>query len=686
MHTTESHIQPGSPALLGARYDGKGVNFAVFSKHADKIELCLFDSAGKEEIIRIPLPARSGDIWHGYLPDLKPGQIYGFRVHGQNGDGHAFNPNKLLLDPYAKEITGTLVWDLNLKNPKLDSASSVPKSVVVENNLKIDIAPRPEIPADKTVIYELHVKGFTKTMEHLPEKLRGTYAGLAHPETIAYLKKMGITTIELLPVAAKASEEHLDQRGLVNYWGYNTIAPFALEKSYAATDNAAQEFKAMVDTLHKSRIEVILDVVFNHGAEHDETGPTLSLRGIDNKTYYRMNGDKNIDMTGCGNTLDLSQPAVRKLVIDCLKYWAKNYNIDGFRFDLATVLARDSSGTFDPHHPFLKDIATDPDLKDLKLIAEPWDVGAGGYQLGQFPSDWMEWNDKFRDDVRKFWRGEETSSGAFATRLAGSSPEFDKAGKTTCSSINMITSHDGFTLADLTGYHHKRNHANGQNNKDGTDENLSCVPVKEENSSDPVAHVLRYQMKRNLLSSLFLAQGTPMLLAGDEHGNSQNGNNNPYCQDNNIGWLNWDKISADGKKLQNFVQKLIHFRADNPVLSVAQHLHGQKTSADGQKDITWLEPNGHERTEWIKNDDCFGVQLNGDAVPELKISGRVTAIFNRASKPRAFILPPLPSEYMGWQQTIDTAHPQEEKPRLHESGAEIMLTGRTVLALKAVRK
>lgn len=665
------------PHILGAQARDSGVGFAVFSRNAEKIELCLFDSSGKNEIARLPLPGRDGGVWHGFVPGLKPGQIYGYRAHGAKG----FNPQKLMIDPYATDITGDLIWDDALRNPASDSAASVPKARI-GFDLPAPPDTRPKIPADKTIVYEMHVKGFTQTLHSVPENLRGTYAGLGHAATIDYLKKLGVTTVELLPVAAKVSEEHLDKNGLVNYWGYNTVAPFAVEKSYAATENPQQEFRDMVQSLHQAGIEVVLDVVFNHTAEHDDAGPTLSLRGLDQPEYYRIENGKNVDMTGCGNTLDASKPQVRKMIVDCLKHWATQYNVDGFRFDLATVLARDAAGRFDPDHPLFTDIAAEPALRGLKMIAEPWDIGPGGYQLGRFPPGWMEWNDKFRDDIRKYWRGDADAAGALATRLAGSSPEFDAPGKGPLYSVNMITAHDGFTLADLTTYHHKRNQANGQNNNDGADHNLSCAPVAHEDTQDPVAHVLRQQVARNMLTTLFLAQGTPMLLAGDEHGNSQDGNNNPYCQDNNTGWLNWDRVTAAGRRLNDFVEKLIAFRKETPLLSQSRHLHGKNKTADGCADLEWRNPDSTIRKpdEWNGQErDAFIMTLNGDAAPGEKTQGRIAAIFNRSSKPHLFKMPPLPDKDAQWKPEIDTTQPDAAPNVTRRPGQEIAVPGRSVL-------
>ncbi len=676
-------IEEGHAHKLGAQHDGRGVNFAVYSRHAEKIEVCLFSDDGMTETARFTLPARSGDVHHGYIPGLKAGQVYGLRAHGPDDpqNGHRFNPQKLLLDPYAEELVGTVKWDAAMTDPTQDSAPSMLKARVPAP-LPAPAASKPGIPKSKTVIMEMHPKGMTALDQSLPPELRGTYAGLAAPETIAYLKKMNVTTVELLPVAAKLADERLEKLGLENYWGYDTIAPFAPEPSYAQDkQNPRGEFRAMVDALHRAGIEVVLDVVFNHTAEGPAHAPMLSLRGLDNASYYKLqpaDKSKYIDETGCGNTLDLADAGARRMVIDCLRHWVETYGIDGFRFDLAPVLGRDPYA-FDAQARFFKEIAADPVLSKIKLIAEPWDIGAGGYQLGQFPAGWQEWNDKFRDDVRKFWRGDDGAAGALATRLAASAPEFDKAGRQPQDTINMISCHDGFPLHDVVSYNTKHNQANGEHNRDGNDNNNSFNHGHEGPTEDAAIRAAREKTKRNMLSTLFLAQGTPMILAGDEHGNSQHGNNNAYCQDNRTGWVEKDRIDADGKNLQDFTQKLAALRAAHPALSASEFLHGH-TGNDGRKDVTWLNAAGKEMQnhEW-RSAQTLAMLLDEDKIdtPAATDQGRrLMAVFNRSAAP---VDMPLPAVTAGgsWQRVLDTDAPKDT-PQDHNDGAKVRIAPRSV--------
>lgn len=676
-------IEKGHAHKLGAQDDGRGVNFAVHSRHAEKIDICLFSDDGLTETARFTLPARTGDVHHGYIPGLKSGQVYGLRAHGPDDpqNGHRFNPQKLLLDPYAEELVGAVKWDAAMTAPAQDSAPSMLKARVPAP-LPAPAAPKPGIPKSKTVIMEMHPKGMTALDQNLPPELRGTYAGLAAPETIAYLKKMNVTTVELLPVAAKLADERLEKLGLENYWGYDTIAPFAPEASYAQDkQNPRGEFLAMVDALHRAGIEVVLDVVFNHTAEGPAHAPMLSLRGLDNASYYKLqpaDKSKYIDETGCGNTLDLADAGARRMVIDCLRHWVETYGIDGFRFDLAPVLGRDPYA-FDAQARFFKEIAADPVLSKIKLIAEPWDIGAGGYQLGQFPAGWQEWNDKFRDDVRKFWRGDDGAAGALATRLAASAPEFDKAGRQPQDTINMISCHDGFPLQDVVSYNTKHNQANGEHNRDGNDNNNSFNHGHEGPTEDAAIRAAREKTKRNMLSTLFLAQGTPMILAGDEHGNSQHGNNNAYCQDNRTGWVEKDRIDADGKDLQDFTQKLAALRAAHPALSASEFLHG-RTGNDGRKDVTWLNAAGKEMQnhEW-HSAQTLAMLLDEDKIdtPAATDQGRrLMAVFNRSAAP---VDMPLPAATAGgsWQRVLDTDAPKDA-PQDHNDGAKVRIAPRSV--------
>lgn len=676
-------VEKGRADKLGATHDGHGVNFAVFSRHAEKIEICLYSDDGKTETARFMLPARTGDVHHGYVPGLKAGQVYGLRAHGPetSAQGHRFNPQKLLLDPYAEELVGTVTWDAAMTDPSADSAPSMVKARVPAP-LPKPAAQKPATAKNKTVIMEMHPKGMTALDERLPQDLRGTYAGLAAPETIADLKKHGITTVELLPVAAKLADERLEKLGLANYWGYDTLAPFAPEPSYAHDpQNARREFLDMVDALHREGIEVVLDVVFNHTAEGPAHAPALSLRGLDNASYYKhhpQDKGKYIDETGCGNTLDLANTGTRRMVIDCLRHWVETYGIDGFRFDLAPVLGRDPYA-FDAQAAFFREVAADPVLSKVKLIAEPWDIGPGGYQLGNFPAGWQEWNDKFRDDVRKFWRGDAGLAPVLATRLAGSAPQFDKNGRSPQDSINMITCHDGFPLHDVVSYNTKHNGQNGENNRDGNDNNHSFNHGHEGATQDSSIRAAREKTKRNMLSTLFLAQGTPMVLAGDEHGNSQHGNNNAYCQDNRIGWIEKDAVDADGRDLEDFTRKLSALRDAHGSLSAESFLHGAQ-DADGRKDLTWLSSSGAEmRGEEWQAAETIAMLLDEDKIesPAAADGGRrLMAVFNRSAAP---VDMPLPSAGVAgaWQRALDTDAPQAA-PEMRKDGDTVRIAPRSV--------
>jgi isoamylase len=633
MNQVKSRVKEGSAEAHGAIWDGKGTNFTLFSTHATKVEICLFDDKGGTEQERIALPEYTDTIWHGYIPDVHPGSVYGLRVHGPYApsEGHRFNPNKLLLDPYARGFTGELKWGpecfgytLGADNEDLsfderDSAAFMPKCVVVDPDFDWHGQPRSKgLPWDNTIIYEAHVKGFTKLHPAVPAKQRGTYAGLGTKEVIAYVKSLGITAIELLPVHTFINDSHLLERGLNNYWGYNSIGFFAPDPRYASEpEQCLREFKEMVARFHDAGIEVILDVVYNHTAEGNERGPTLSFKGIDNISYYRLLPDKRyyINDTGTGNTLNLSHPAVIEMVTDSLRYWVNELHVDGFRFDLGTILAREPDG-FDNQSGFLKACHQDPVLRTVKLIAEPWDVGPGGYQVGKFPPGWAEWNDRYRDTTRDFWRGG-AAAGDVAKSLSASADVFNHLGRRPWSCINFITAHDGFTLNDLVSYNDKHNQANGEDNNDGSNDNRSWNCGAEGPTNDPAINALRERQKRNLLATLLFSQGTPMMLAGDEFGRTQQGNNNAYCQDNEISWLNWT-FDERGQSLLKFAAQLCTLRHKYPILRRNRFLTGEFDQELEVKDVTWINASGIEMQESDWSDSrmhCFGMLIDGRARP-----------------------------------------------------------------------
>jgi isoamylase len=681
----------GVPFASGAIWDGKGTNFALFSANATKVELCLFDTEGKTEQQRIVLPEFTNQIWHGYMRDVGPGTVYGYRVHGpyEPDAGHRFNPNKLLLDPCARAHTGSLTWDPacfgytighrdeDLSFDTRDSAPFVPKSVVIHPDFDWHGEGRKHfMPWEHTIVYEMHVRGFTKHNPAVPEHLRGTYAGLATPEVIKYVKSLGVTAIELLPIHTFLDDAQLLERGLANYWGYNSIGFYAPDPRYAADRaNSLREFKEMVARFHDAGLEVILDVVYNHTAEGNERGPTLSFRGIDNASYYRLIPDRKryyINDTGTGNTVNLSHPRVIQMVTDSLRYWVTEMHVDGFRFDLGTILAREPNG-FDNQSGFLKSVCQDPVLATVKLIAEPWDLGPGGYQVGAFPPGWSEWNDKYRDDVRDFWRGEAPAS-ALAPRLAGSGEVFNKEGRRPSACVNFITAHDGFTLNDLVTYNEKHNQANGEDNRDGHSHNRSWNCGAEGPTDDPDIKRLRDRQMRNFLATLLLSQGTPMMLAGDEFARTQQGNNNAYCQDNDISWINWD-IGDRGRALTRFVQKLIGLRHRHNVLHRARFLTGQHDEQLGAKDVTWLNANGKELSEedW-KNGHTrsFGMMLAGQGPHATAL-----VLFNAHFDMVQFTLPATPNAGE-WVRHIDTNQDDDAEPRF-QPGHVYDVTGRSLL-------
>lgn len=601
-------IEKGRPAPLGASWDGAGVNFAIYSSAAEQVELCFFDD-GLRETERHALTERSGDAWHGYVPGCEAGQVYGYRIHGRYSpeEGLRCNPMKLLIDPYARRLRGEFTWSpavfdfdsseepAAMRRNGLDSAGFVPKSVVVGDKPTRQ-SEKPHIPWAETVVYEANVRGYTMHHQELSDADRGLFRGMRNAVILDYLKSLGITSVELMPVHAFIDEYHLHRRGLRNLWGYNSINFFSPARRYLGDDDI-QDFRDMVDAIHDAGMEVILDVVFNHTGEGDRLGPTLSFRGIDNLAYYRTNKSnpsEYINDTGCGNTINSSHPVVRALVIDSLRYWATDMGVDGFRFDLATTLGRNDDG-FEREHPLLEAITADAVLQDVKLIAEPWDPGPGGYQLGNFPPGWAEWNDRYRDSVRRFWRGDTGSAAEFAKRLHGSSDVFEPGGRKPFASINFVTSHDGFTLADIVSYERRHNEANGEGNRDGHAENHSCNYGTEGETADPDIISTRRRHRLNMLATLLLSQGTPMILAGDELGNSQGGNNNAYAQDNAVGWVDWAGATADAEFL-DLVRKLIRLRREIQMLRQPEFVH-QKPDNNFGNGIDWMHPDGNALTE-----------------------------------------------------------------------------------------
>jgi isoamylase len=674
-----SKVWPGRSYPLGATWDGEGVNFALFSAHAEKVELCLFDRSGNHEEVRIQLPEYTDEVWHAYLPDARPNLLYGYRVYGpyDPANGHRFNSNKLLIDPYAKALSGKLRWSdalfgyriggqrADLSFDRRDNARHVPKCRVVELAFTWGDDRRPQTPWEETIILELHVRGITMRNPDVDPAHRGTFPGLASPALIDYLVELGVTAVELLPIHASIDDRHLIERGLVNYWGYNSIAFFAPDPRLLATNSIAG-FKTMVKRLHDAGIEVILDVVYNHSGEGNHLGPTLSFRGIDNASYYRLSSDRRLyqDATGTGNTLNLDHPRVLQLVMESLRYWALDMHVDGFRFDLCPALAREN-GDYEQGSAFFDAVRQDPVMAGLKIIAEPWDVGPNGYQLGNFPPGWAEWNGQYRDTVRRFWKGDPALVADLASRLAGSSDIFGHRGRRPWASINFITSHDGFTLQDLVSYNDKHNAANGEENHDGSDANFSWNCGVEGPSCDPAVVALRDRQKRNLLATLLLSLGVPMLLAGDEIGRSQRGNNNAYCQDNEFSWVDWENIRPEDRDLARFVSYLIHLRRNHRVFSRPRFFRGEVLSEAGVKDITWVTPSGTETTseDW-NNPIAFslGYVLSGAAGEFFTTGGQrdidesFLVMINAGSEDINFSIPALAAP-MSWEALVDTAQP-----------------------------
>jgi isoamylase len=701
--------QTGTPFPLGATWNGKGVNFALYAENASGVELCLFDPLTKNESQRIQVTERSGNIWHTYLTDVRPGQLYGYRVKGpyEPQAGHRFNHHKLLLDPYAKAISGTIQWHdslyayeigndaEDLSYSETDSAPFIPKSVIIDPHFDWEGDQLLRTPFHETIIYELHVKGFSRLNMEIPEHLRGTYAGLAHPASIRYLKALGITAVELLPVHHFITDRYLREKKLTNYWGYNTIGFFAPDIRYASADKTGSQvtaFKQMVKTLHQAGIEVILDVVYNHTGEGNHLGPTLSFRGVDNTTYYRLTEDKRfyMDYTGTGNTLNANLPNVLRLIMDSLRYWVLEMHVDGFRFDLAATLARELHEV-DKLSSFFDIIHQDPVLSQVKLIAEPWDLGEGGYQVGNFPPEWSEWNGKYRDCMRDYWRGAESMLGEFAGRFTGSSDLYQDDYRKPFASINFITAHDGFTLHDLVSYNEKHNEGNGEENRDGESHNRSWNCGAEGDSNEEDIRSLRQKQKRNFLTTLFLSQGVPMLLAGDEIGRTQNGNNNAYCQDNELSWINWQHADPE---LLEFTTSLIKLRKQYPVFHKRRWFQGKELKAKNVKDIAWFLPEGMEMSEenW-KHDfaKALAVYLHGEDASPSQTDNRLSSptnfyiIFNAHSEQLTFKLPD--SRYgQRWTLMVDTSNWKTSSDKVFTAGEELHVPSRSIMLFKNTEK
>lgn len=705
----DTKIFAGSPYPLGATYDGKGVNFSIYAENAEGVDLCLFNKSEDDaEPLKIRIKERTHQVWHVYVPDIGPGQLYGYRVYGPYDpeNGHRFNPHKLLIDPYAKAIAGTLQWDDSLFGYEVghpdkdlsfsteDSTPYLPKCVVVDQSFDWEGDKPLRTPLHKSVIYEAHVKGFTALHLDIPEEIRGSYSALAHPTTISYLQDLGVTAIELMPIHHFITDRHLQERGLVNYWGYNTIGFFAPDVRYASKGIEGQqvnEFKEMVKALHRAGIEVILDVVYNHTGEGNEMGPTLSFRGVDNAAYYRLTEESRyyMDFTGTGNTLNARLPNVLRLIMDSLRYWIQEMHVDGFRFDLASALARELHEV-DKLSSFFDVIHQDPVISQVKLIAEPWDIGEGGYQVGKFPPGWAEWNGKYRDCIRDYWIGADSMLGEFADRLTGSSDLYQDDYRKPTASINFVTAHDGFTLHDLVSYNEKHNEANGEDNTDGDSHNRSWNCGAEGPTDDEAINRLRARQKRNLLTTLFLSQGVPMLVAGDEFGRTQQGNNNAYCQDNEMSWLDW---AGKDEKLLNFTQQLIAFRKEHPIFCRRKWFQGIPIKGIGLEDIAWFLPDGVEMDDSHWENDfarSLAVFLNGHGIRSLDDDGSKIIdqsfyiMFNAYWEPINYTLPS--EKYSArWVKMLDTS--LDTIGTHDEFGAANTLTlqGRSIVVLMSAR-
>jgi glycogen operon protein len=686
-------VSAGLPYPLGATWDGSGVNVAVFSAHATKIELCLFDDEGKRETARIALPEYTHEVWHGHFPDLHPGQLYGLRVHGPYAPeaGHRFNANKLLLDPYAKQIRGQIRWHDSLHGyrighskqdlsfDKRDSARAMPKCQIIDPAHTWGLDDRPRRPWADTVIYEAHVKGITARKPDVPDELRGSFGALATPGVIEHLASLGVTAIELLPIHAFFDDRYLTEKGLRNYWGYSTLGFFAPAPRYIAPGRDINDFKLMVQRLHGAGIEVIMDVVYNHTAEGNHLGPTLSFRGIDNLSYYVPADDPRYiyDTTGCGNNLNIRHPRVLQMVMDSLRYWVEDCHIDGFRFDLAVTLSRDRDN-FDPNSPFLDAVAQDPVLAHVKMISESWDLGPNGYQVGGFPPGWAEWNGRFRDDMRGFVKGDPGSIPALATHMLGSADIFDRRGRRPWSSVNFLTAHDGFTLMDLYSYNEKHNEANGEDNRDGHDDNRSWNCGEEGPSDDPEVIALRDRMRRMAMASLTLSNGTPMLLMGDEVGHSQQGNNNAYCQDSELTWMTWD-LDERAMAFKEFVSGALRLRRELAPLRSYRYLHGDPVVEGGEPDVRWLRSDGGDTTsaDWVNTED------RDVAVVLRDTRDAVLIIVNSADSETAFVAPEI-GDARRWRLRLDSGTGEiDPEGELVAPGESIAMPGRAILLFSA---
>jgi len=704
---TELELYPGHPYPLGPTWDGKGVNFSIYAAHATAVELCLFEENSGQPKSIIKLFERTSQIWHIYIPGISPGQCYGYRIYGpfNPSKGQRFNPNKLLIDPYAKAISGSVNWHESLYGyevgkddltfSELDSAPFVPKSVVIDDSYDWEGVKAPDTSYHTSIIYEAHVKGLTKLHPEIPEDIRGTYSAIAHPIIIKHLKSLGITAIELMPIHQFINDNVLVEQGLNNYWGYNTINFFAPDTKYSSKGTLGgqvTEFKDMVKALHKAGIEVILDVVYNHTAEGNHLGPTLSFKGIDNAEYYRLTADKRfyMDYTGTGNTLNAHFPSVLRLMMDSLRYWVTEMHVDGFRFDLASTLAR-GLDEVNMLGAFFSIIHQDPVISQVKLIAEPWDVGHGGYQVGNFPPEWAEWNGKYRDSIRDYWRGEHSMLGEFASRFTGSPDLYQDDNRRPTASINFITAHDGFTLHDLVTYNHKHNEANGEDNKDGEDHNRSSNYGVEGETDDEQINLLRQKQKRNMLATLFLSQGVPMLVAGDEMGRTQRGNNNAYCQDNEISWIDWKAADAG---LLEFSKKLLNLRKSHPVFCRRRWFQGQPIKGSGVTDIAWFLPDGIEMQDHNWDEDfakSLAVFLNGRGIKSRDNKGRKIIddnfyiIFNAHYAGLDYKLPP--AKYgIEWHEIINTSDSSLQELKRYFPLENIHVAGRSVVVLTASSK
>ncbi|WP_447971152.1 glycogen debranching protein GlgX [Nitrospira sp. M1] len=703
---------PGRPYPLGATWDGQGVNFALFSENATSVDLCLFSHELEEqETHRIRIEERTDQVWHVYLPEARPGQFYGYRVHGPYApaEGHRFNPSKLLIDPYAKALTGVVKWSEamfgyrigdareDLSYDEKNNAANIPKGIVIDQAFTWSGDRLLDVPWEQTIIYEVHVKGLTMRHPDVPEPLRGTYAGLATPPIIEYFQSLGVTAVELLPIHHFVNDNFLQERGLTNYWGYNSIGFFAPDIRYSAYKDLGRkvyEFKTMVKTLHSAGIEVILDVVYNHTGEGNHLGPTLSFRGIDNASYYRLVPDTPryyMDYTGCGNTLNVRHPRTLQLIMDSLRYWVCEMHVDGFRFDLASALARELHDV-DRLSAFFDIIHQDPVLSQVKLIAEPWDLGEGGYQVGNFPPGWAEWNGKYRDDIRRYWKGDGGLLGEMAHRLSGSSDLYGASGRQPYASINFVTAHDGFTLHDLVSYNHKHNDANGEESRDGSDDNLSWNCGVEGPTDDLAIYELREKQKRNFLATLLLSQGVPMICGGDELGRTQGGNNNAYCQDNEISWYDWNYLQSE-QHLYEFTQLLIHLKKTHPVFRRRRFFQGRRIRGSEVKDLAWFGSHGKEMTdeEWDMGFRTIGIRLAGDAIGEKDVRGQAIVddtfllLLNAHHEEVAFTLP-AHKKGVRWEVVFDTSfsltQQSRKRSKLIKGGYPYALGSRTFVLLR----